>query len=328
MSDILSQDEIDALLNALDVSDIQIEETTHADTRRVKEYDFKRPDKFSKDQIRTLFMVMESFARSWSTLLAGKLRSLVYLEIVSIDQLPYEEFIRSTFTPSVIAIFSASPLKGNAIIDISPPVAFSLIERLVGGTGGGTTKVRELTEIEEALMENVVTDALRILKNAMGEIIQANPRLEDIEYNPQYLQIVPPSEIILFVSFEMKIDDNRGMVGLCLPYLFLEPILPDLSTERFFRRAPEEEDEQQKRSEVILRNLRSTQMDLKVEIGRVELDVEEVLGLSAGDVITLPTRLNHLFKVHLGDDPKPRFLARPGLIGRYKGIEIMDYFEE
>jgi flagellar motor switch protein FliM len=328
MSDILSQDEIDALLNALDVSELQIEETTHADTRRVKEYDFKRPDKFSKDQIRTLFMVMESFARSWSTLLAGKLRSLVYLEIVSIDQLPYEEFIRSTFTPSVIAIFSASPLKGNAIMDISPPVAFTLIERLVGGTGGGTTKVRELTEIEEALMENVVTDALRVLKNSMGEIVQANPRLEDIEYNPQYLQIVPPSEIILFVSFEMRIEDSRGMVGLCLPFLLLEPILQDLSTERFFRRSQEEEDQQQRRSEVIMRTLRSTQMEIKVEIGCVELDVEQVLELFVGDVVTLPTRLGDLFGVYVGSDPRPRFLARPGLIGRYKGIEIMDFYEE
>ncbi len=328
MSDILSQDEIDALLNALDVSELQIEETTASDTRRVKEYDFKRPDKFSKDQIRTLFMVMESFARSWSTLLAGKLRSLVYLEIVSIDQLPYEEFIRSTFTPSVIAIFSMSPLKGSAIMDISPPVAFSLIERLVGGTGGVQTKVRELTEIEEALIENVVTDALRILKNAMGEIVQSNPRLEDIEYNPQYLQIVPPSEIILFVSFEMRIEDNRGMVGLCLPYILLETILPDLSTERFFRRAQEEEEEALSRNEAIMHNLGMTNLELKVNVGSVDLTVEEVLNLDAGDIITLPTRLNDLLKVYFGDDPKPRFLARPGLVGRFKGIEIMDIFEE
>ncbi len=328
MSDILSQDEIDARLSALDVSELPVEETSVTDTRKVKEYDFKRPDKFSKDQIRTLFMVMESFARSWATLLAGKLRSLVYLEIVSVDQLPYEEFIRSTFTPSVIAIFSMNPLKGSCIMDISPPVAFSLIERLVGGVGGETIKVRELTEIEEALIENVVTDALRIFKNATAEIIPANPRLENIEYNPQFLQIVPPSEIILFVSFEMRIEENRGMVGLCLPYLVLEPVLQSLSTERFFRRATEDEAEAQNTAEIILHNLSTTDLDLRAEIGKVNLTVGEVLNLSEGDIITLPTRLNDHFSVFIGEDPMPRFLARPGLIGRFKGIEIMDFYKE
>jgi len=213
MAEILSQEEIDALLSALDVQDIPEDVQPVKGTRRVKEYDFRRPDKFSKDQIRTINMIMEAFARSWSTFLSGKLRSLVSVEIVSLDQLPYEEFIKSTFSPSVIAVISMEPLEGNAILDISPPVAFAIIERMVGGIGTGTTQVRELTEIEEALIVNVVGDALRVLKTAMGELIQTNPRLEAVEYNPQFTQIVPPSDMTLFISLEMRIEDSRGWSG-------------------------------------------------------------------------------------------------------------------
>lgn len=328
MAEILSQEEIDALLNALDVEEIPEEVTKPKGARRIKEYDFKRPDKFSKDQIRTIHMMMEGFARSWSTFLSGKLRSLVHVEIVSIDQLPYEEFIKSTFSPSVIAIISMEPLEGNAIMDISPPVAFSIIERLVGGTGSAMTNVRELTEIEEALMVNVISDALRVLKNSMGDLFQANPLLEGIEYNPQFTQVVPPGDMTLFISFEMRIEDSRGMFGLCLPHMLLEPVLGALSTERFFRRASQKEDETEDRTQNVIQTLGPTHLDIRVEIGTAELDIERIIKISPGDIIKLPTRTNDTFKVFIGDDPNPHFLARPGTIGRFRAIEIMDFYEE
>jgi len=328
MAEILSQEEIDALLSALDVEEIPEEAPVIRGTRRIKDYDFKRPDKFSKDQIRTLHMIMEGFARSWSTFLSGKLRSLVHVEIVSLDQLPYEEFIKSTFSPSVIAIISMEPLEGNAIFDISPPVAFSIVERLVGGTGSSAGTVRELTEIEEALMVNVVSDALRVLKNAMSDLVQVNPHLEAIEYNPQFTQIVHPGDMTLFVSFEMRIEDSRGMMGLCMPHMLLEPILGTLSTERFFRRSARASDEETSTSDTILQTLSPTGIDLRVEVGRLDLSIKEILELGAGDVITLPTRLNDLFRIFVGDDPHPRFLGRPGKMGRFKGVEIMDFYEE
>jgi flagellar motor switch protein FliM len=328
MADILSQEEIDSLLSALEIPELGSEDSSVKGARRVKDYDFKRPDKFSKDQIRILHMVLESFARSWATFLSGKLRTLVYIEISSIDQLPYEEFVRSTFAPSVISAFFMEPLEGNAILDISIPVAFAIIERLVGGVGSADTGIRELTEIEEALIENVVTDALRILRNAMSDIVPVSPRLDAIEYNPQFTQIVPPSEMVLFVSMEARMGENRGMVGLCLPYIMLEPILTELSTERFFKRVKEDQAEVQKHADVIIKALGPTSLDLRAEIGKIELTVREVLDLEPGDIITLPARLNDLFTVFVGDDPTVRFFARPGIIGRHKGIQIMDFFEE
>ena len=328
MGDILSQDEIDALLTALDESEVSEEEHVEPGMRRVKEYDFKRPDKFSKDQIRTLHMMVEAFARSWATFLSGKLRSLVYIDIVSIDQLPYSEYIKSAFTPTIISVFSMEPLEGSAIIDLSPQISFTIIERLVGGGSGGDSAVRELTEIEEALIENVVSDALRVLKNSMGDLIHANPRLEMIEYNPQFTQIVPPSEMILFVSLEMRIEDSRGMIGMCFPHMLLEPVLQDLSTERFFRRSKEEHEDSPESTRQILSNLTSTNLKLRIELGKARLTVNDVIGLEVGDVIRLDTRTEEPMKVYVGSDKNFRFLARPGLIGRHKGIEIMDFHEE
>jgi flagellar motor switch protein FliM len=132
----------------------------------------------------------------------------------------------------------------------------------------------------------------------------------------------------LFVSFEMRIEENRGMIGLCLPHLLLEPVLAELSTERFFRRAKEEQDDFGNRADRFLSTLGQSGLDLRVEVGSVNLTVKQILDLVPGDVITLPTRLDALFKVFMGDDPKPHFYARPGLIGRFKGIEIMDFYEE
>jgi flagellar motor switch protein FliM len=329
MADILSQEEIDALLSALEAPMAGGDESdSNRGVKRIKDYDFKRPDKFSKDQVRILHMVLEAFTRSWATFLSGKLRSLVYIEISSIDQLPYEEFVRSTFTPSVISVFFMEPLEGSAILDISIPVAFAIIERLVGGAGTADTSVRELTEIEEALIESVVSDALRVLRNAMSDIVPVSPRLDAIEYNPQFTQIVPPSEMVLFISMEVRMGENRGMVGLCLPYMMLEPILVELSTERFFKRTKEDQTEAGQQLQMIIRALEPTRLDLRAEIGKVELTVKEVLDLEPGDIITLPVRLNDLLNVFLGDDIVPRLLARPGIIGRHKGIEIMDFFEE
>jgi flagellar motor switch protein FliM len=329
MAEILSQEEIDALLNALETSDIddKLGAGQSKGIQRVKDYDFKRPDKFSKDQIRILHMILESFARNWATFLSGKLRSLVYIEVSSIDQLPYEEFIRSTFTPSVISVFVMEPLEGSAIIDISIPVAFAIIERLVGGTGVAGSDVRELTEIEEALIEVIVSDALRSLRSAMNEIVQVNPRLDAIEYNPQFTQIVPPSEMVLFASLEVRTGENRGMIGICLPFLMLEPILNELSSQRFFKRGKEETVDLQRMTQK-LRLLEPTMLYLSVEVGKVELTVQQVLDLAPGDVISLPVKINDLFQVYIGEDPTPIYQARPGVIGRYKGVELIDFCEE
>ncbi|HYE79990.1 MAG TPA: flagellar motor switch protein FliM, partial [bacterium] len=241
MVDILSQAEIDALLAALDggapaaapVADPRPALATHRN-QVVKNYDFRRPDKFSKDQIRALHMIMENFSRSWGTFLSGKLHSLVYLELNSIDQMTYEEFLQSLSSPTVIAVFSLAPLEGSALLEINANLAFTMIDRLLGGTGRSMGITRELTEIEAAIMGGIVSDTWSYLRTALKDIVPVNPRLEGLECNPQFVQIVPPGDMVLFISISMRIGDVRDILVFCFPFLLLEPILSKLNTQQFF----------------------------------------------------------------------------------------------
>jgi flagellar motor switch protein FliM len=201
---------------------------------KVKTYDFKRPDKFSKDQIRTVSIMHETFARLSSPSLSAKLRNNVQMHVASVDQLTYEEFIRSIPNPTTIAIINMNPLKGSAVIEIDPPVTFSIIDRLLGGQGEPIKLQRDLTHIEHIVIENIITAMLGNLREAWAPVIDIQPALGQIETNPQFAQIVPPAEMIVLVSFEIKITNTAGMVNLCFPYLTIEPIIPRLSAQYWY----------------------------------------------------------------------------------------------
>lgn len=224
-ADVLSQSEIDQLLSALSTGVVSAEEMkVEEKQKKVKVYDFKRPDKFSKDQIRTLYMLHENFARLLNTYLSTNLRTLVNISVASVEQLAYEEFIRSLSNPSVIGIFNMSPLKGNVIFEINPNIAFSIIDRLFGGEGTVINKIRTLTDIEETIIRKVITKSLDNLQEAWRHVVNTEPRLEVIETNPQFTQIVPPNDMVVIVTLQTQIGQVEGLINICIPYLVLEPI--------------------------------------------------------------------------------------------------------
>ena len=185
MTDILSQNEIDQLLTAFTTGDVESDEVTHvSDQRKIKIYDFKRPDKFSKEQIRTVSIMHETFARLTTTSLSAQLRSLIHVHVASVDQLTYEEFIRSIPNQTTIAVINMDPLKGSAILEIDPSVTFSIIERLFGGQGEGTKINRELSDIEQSVMEGVIVRILGNMREAWSQVVDLRPRLGQIETNP------------------------------------------------------------------------------------------------------------------------------------------------
>ena len=178
MTEVLSQDEIDQLLTAINAGDTEPEDfKPAADSRKIKIYDFKRPDKFSKEQIRTISMMHETFARLSTTSLSAQLRSVVHVHVASVDQLTYEEFIRSIPTPTTLAIINMDPLKGNAILEVDPAITFSIIDRLFGGTGEGTKSQHELTDIEQSVMEGIIVRILGNMREAWTQLIDLRPRL-------------------------------------------------------------------------------------------------------------------------------------------------------
>ncbi|HBG36065.1 MAG TPA: flagellar motor switch protein FliM [Treponemataceae bacterium] len=321
MNEVLSQDEIDQLLMAISSGETETDDYKPvSDTRKIKIYDFKRPDKFSKEQIRTVSIMHETFARLTTTSLSAQLRSLVHVHVASVDQLTYEEFIRSIPTPTTLAVINMDPLKGNAVLEIDPSITFSMIDRLFGGTGQGTKVQRDLTDIEQSVMEGIIVRILANMREAWTQVIDLRPRLGQIETNPQFAQIVPPSEMVVLVTLETKVGDEEGMMNFCIPYITIEPIISKLSSQFWFSSVRRSSTTQY--LGVLKEKLSTVDMDVVAEIGSINLPIRDVLGLRTGDIIRLSnTRVGDPLTLSVGN--RQKFLCQPGVIGKKMAVQVI-----
>lgn len=325
-SEVLSQAEIDDLLSALSTGVVSAEEMkSEQKQKKIKVYDFKRPDKFSKDQIRTLYMLHENFARLLNTYLSAHLRTLVHINVASVDQLTYEEFIRSLPNPSVINVFQMHPLKGNAILELNPNIVFSIIDRLFGGPGTAPAKPRALTDIEEAIVRRVINKALESLQDAWKQVIALEPRADVIETNPQFTQIVPPNDMVVIITLQAKIGQSEGLINICIPYLVLEPIMSKLTTT-FWVASSLAKQASQESITALQRKLERTPIPMMIEMGRVTVTVQELLELNVGDVLQLETKVDSDLSIIIGQ--KEKFKCKPGLAGTKMAVQITQVLSE
>jgi flagellar motor switch protein FliM len=229
-TEVLSQAEINQLLAAINAVDTEPKDSKPAaGVRTIKVYDFKRPDKFSKDLICAVSVMHDTFARLTAQNLSAQIHGKVHIHVASVDQLTYQEFIRSIPTPTTLAIISMEPLQGNALLEIDPAVTFSVIDRMCGGTGNGTKFQHELTTIEQSIMVRIIVQMVLNLQDAWADVIDLCPRLEKIDTNPQFTRIVPEAEMVVLVTMETKVGDVEGMINLCIPYVTVEPIIDKVS---------------------------------------------------------------------------------------------------
>lgn len=325
-SDVLSQSEIDDLLSALSTGVVSAEEIKDEQKqRKIKVYDFKRPDKFSKDQIRTLYMLHENFARLMNTYLSAHLRTIVHIDVASVDQLTYEEFIRSLPSPSVIGVFQMQPLKGNAILELNPNVIFSIIDRLFGGPGLPPAKTRSLTDIEEAIIKRVMNKTLECFSEAWKQVVAIEPKLEIIESNPQFTQIVPPNDMVVIITLHVKIGQVEGLVNICIPYLVLEPIMSKLTTTYWVASSVAKQ-ALPEHINAIQRKLEKAFIPILVELGRTTISVQELLGLVVNDVLQLESKVKDDLNVIVGQ--RKKFRGQPGLTGHKVALQITQVISE
>lgn len=317
--DVMSQEEIDALLAAVAGGEVKAEDMKQEDTRKIKTYDFKRPDKFSKDQIRTLYMLHESFTRLLNTYLSTHLRTLVSVDVASVEQLTYQEFVQSMANPSVISVLGVPPLKGNIIFEVGTDLAFAFIDRVFGGDGNTSIKSRVLTEIEDAVMRRFINAAMVNFKEAWANVATINPFLETTESNPQFTQIVTPSEMVVIVTIQAKIGEIEGMMNICIPYLVLEPIMSKLTTT-FWVASSISKDENSGHAELIQEKLSKTLVPFVVEVGEVQITIKEFLTLGFGDVLQLNTKVKEDLPCKVGSNAK--FYCRPGTFGKRMAVQI------
>jgi len=326
MNEVLSQDEIDQLLTAISTGDIETEEVTKAaDQRKIKIYDFKRPDKFSKEQIRTVSIMHETFARLTTTALSAQLRSIATVHVASVDQLTYEEFIRSIPNPTTLGIINMDPLKGSAVLEIDPSVTFSIIDRLFGGQGQGTKIARDLSDIEQSVMEGIIVRILGNLREAWSQVIDLRPRLGQIETNPQFAQIVPPTEMVVLVTLETKVGEVEGMMNFCIPYLTIEPIISKLSAQYMYSSV--RSGATTENLNILKERLSTVEISVVAEIGSMNLTVRDVLALRVGDVIRLNnTRVGDPMVLKVGN--REKFLCRPGVVGTKIAVQVVKRLED
>lgn len=326
MNEVLSQNEIDQLLTAISSGDLETEEISHAaDTRKIKIYDFKRPDKFSKEQLRTVSIMHDTFARLTTTALSAQLRSLVHIHVASVDQLSYEEFIRSIPNPTTLGIINMDPLKGSAVLEMDPSITFSIIERQFGGSGEGTKISRDLSDIETAVMEGIMVRILGNLREAWSQVIDLRPRLGHIETNPQFAQIVPPNEMVVLVTLETKVGEVEGMLNFCIPYLTIKPIISKLSAQYMYSTV--RSGGTTENLTILKERLSSVIVSVAAEVGSMDLTMKEVLALSVGDTIKLPnSKAGSALVLKIGGHRK--FLCHAGMVGKRLAVQITKKLED
>ena len=315
--DVLSQSEIDSLLSALTSGSVDLDSMTQASAEhKIKIYDFKRPDKFSKDQLRAIQMIHESFARQLTTVMSTLIRSMVSAEVASVDQLAYEEFVNSLVQPTVIGTLEVYPFNGNALIEINPNLVFGIIDRLLGGKGEFTGKPRELTDIEKTVIERVMMRMLELLEESWSTVVDVRFRLEGMESNPFFVQICPPRDMVLLVIMKMSVGEIEGMISICIPYFLMEPVIDKLSSQQWFVSTSRKGDEGVR--DLLEKNLDKVKIPMALELGHTILSLADVYGLEAGDVIRLDEEIGSDVSVRVGNHV--RFKARPGTIdGRLAG---------
>lgn len=325
MVDVLSQNEIDALLAALSSGEMDAEELKKEDTqKKVRAYDFKRATRFSKDHLRSLTRIHENFARLLTTYFSTQLRTFVQISVVQVEQLPYDEFIRSIPKMTILNIFEAEPLEGRMVLEVHPNVAFAMLDRLLGGSGISPSKINALTEIETIIMERIFSRALDTLQEAWKTVVDLYPRLEALETNPQFMQIASANDTIALISLSTKIGDTTGMINLCIPHVVIEPIMPRLSVHHMF--VTHKKNKSNEEAEALHSRVTKAKLPIIAQLGQSEISVKEFLGLGVGDVIPLTKPVEQGLHVYVGE--KLKYVASPGTLKGKVAVQISEIVSE
>lgn len=328
MKQVLSQQEIDSLLNALSTGEIDPEEIKEDEEKnKVKSYDFRRPIKLSKEYINTLYMIFENFAKTSSNILSTLVRTNVNMTVGAVEQISFDEFVHSIPNPTIMGIFHSEPLKGNQILEINPQFGIQCVELLCGGAQSKEIKgVRKekFTDIELGIVEDMVRSLLKGFKQAWSEIMDLEPILDDIETNPQLVQSMSPNEPVVLISFGVEIFEVKSFINICIPYVSFENITDKLSIRSWFDMGKTQEVPQHK--EDISERLSHSQVELKVEMGKTIIRVDDFLNLEKGDIVQLDIKTTDPMKLYVED--KMHYLVQPGLFKEKMAVQVLQYVEE
>ncbi|HEY8889419.1 MAG TPA: flagellar motor switch protein FliM [Clostridium sp.] len=325
MAEVLSQGEIDSLLSALSSGEIEADQIENEEEKhKVKLYDFKSPQKFSKDHLRTLELIHDNYGRLISSYLTAQLRNNVKVKIESIQQITYDEFIHSIPNPTILTIFKMPPLSGSILFETNPQFAFQVIDILLGGRGNRMVKLKEFSDIDKNILRKVNAGLISNLKLAWEDVLNVEPEIETLETNPALNQTLAPNEPVALITFSVEMRNNSTFINMCIPYLSIEKVLDKLVVQYWFRENDEEIVNESRNR--LKDRLNIVKVPITGVLGSTNITVNEFLQLSEGDVITLDNLSDSKVSVFVEDSLC--YSGKPGTIGKNRGIEVIDIIDK
>ncbi|EJF02225.1 flagellar motor switch protein FliM [Liquorilactobacillus mali] len=328
MDQVLTQQEIDSLLNAMDNGEIVEEEIEKEEELKVKSYDFRRPTKLSKEYVNTLHMIFEDFSKVSSNVLSTLLRSNINFNLASIEQVSYDEFIHSVPRFTLLGLFHSDPLKGIQILEINPQLCTVIVELLCGGVGVGkqdnlSVKGRDsFTDIELTLLKEIVIEMTKIYENVWNDIIELQTEFDELDSNPQLLQNMSPNEPVVMITFTVRIGEVDSFINICVPYVFFEGLTDKLSFHNWFDSNQEYSANDERKLKESLNNIA---LDLQVVLGESELELSNFLHLEPGDILKLDSKINEPLDSYV--EGSPYYSVKLGKKNNQIAVELIDKSE-
>lgn len=308
MGEVLSQNEIDNLLAALSSGELDADDMNDASDKQVKNYDFKRPTKFSKEHLRTLEIIYEHYGRLLSTNLPVYLRKNIQVSVASSETVIFSEFTNALSNPVILGIVNFQPLGGTIIIELAAQLGFAMIDRMLGGSGDPLDKNRDFTEIEMTIIEKMMVVCMQLMREPWKNVIDINPVMERIETNSQFAQVIAPNDMIAIVTLNVKIGEVEGFMNVCLPFFTLESVMDKLNTKYWYANMQEQNEEDFE--EYIEALIKRVDVPVKAVLGKTNVSVNDFVNLQVGDIIRLDTEVEQDLTVYVGNIKK--FTALPG----------------
>jgi len=325
MAEVLSQSDIDSLLSALSSGAIEADLVPNEEEKhKIKLYDFKTPQKFSKDHLRALELIHDNYARLMASYLSAQLGSNVKVKVETTEQITYDEFIHSIPNSTILTIFKMPPLTGSILFETNPQFSFQVLDILLGGMGSRSVKIKEFSDIDKNILRNVNEGLLANLKTAWQDVLEVEPEILALETNPSLNQTLAPNEPVALITFSVEMNNSSTFINICIPYLSIEKVIDKLVVQYWFR---ENDEETVNESRNKLKNrLNIVSVPITGILGNTNITVDEFLQLTEGDVITLDNASDSPIKVLV--EGQQHYTGKPGIIGKNRGIQIIDIIDK
>lgn len=324
MGEVLSQNEIDNLLAALSSGELDAEQMQDSNEKQVKNYDFKRPTKFSKEHLRTLEIIFEHYGRLLSTNLPVYLRKSVQVTVTSSETVIFSEFSNALSNPLILGIVNFQPLGGTILVELASNLGFAMIDRMLGGQGEPLDKNREFSEIEMTIIEKMMVVCMQLMREPWKNVVDISPVLERIETNSQFAQIIAPNDMIAIVTLNIKVGDVEGLMNVCLPFFTLESVMDKLNTKFWYANMQEQDDEEY--NDFIEAMIRKVDIPIKAVLGKSRVSLNDFVNLQIGDIIRLDSNVDSDLNIYVGNIKK--FTALPGTNKDRYAVRVTSVFRE